>query len=433
MKITSTESLEMLFSKNKNNYFFIMHKENDYFNFFKENVPSKNLLVINCDKDILDDEEKLFKSQKIISNLKKNGIDGFWVDYRSSSLKEKLAEERGISLITTPWTMQEKFENKIFFDDFLKENKLPVPKGQTLKTKEDVEKFNIFPAIVQKPFSEGSLGTFLINNRSDLKKLILKNKLPLLARKYIKGAIPLGVTILIGKNKVIFSALRLQVYIKGKDKNPKFYGIQWIKTSFFNKKIINNINESLRIMAKALQKEKFIGAANIDLMVKGNEIFYIECNPRLAGSNPHIALKPELLHNFDFPGEFIKSIEGKALSANKDFIPNTHYEGTMLDLDYLKEKIKGKKFNGEIHKGFYEYKNGQFAYKSDLLKNFKNKNIVLFRHFLKKDKKYDPKKYIGFCFMHQPISEMKKNKLVFSKKGEKFLNDITKLILKNNK
>ncbi len=276
------------------------------------------------------------------------------------------------------------------------------------------------------------MGTFLVNKKDDLKKLVSSNKLPLLARKYIKEGIPLGVSILIGKNTIILSALRLQIYIKGEEEHPKFYGIQWVKTSSFPKTMINKLNKTLKKLAKALIKENFIGVANIDLMIKGNKIFFIECNPRLGGSTPHIALRPELLHNFDFPNEFIKSIEGKALSENKDFIPNTQYEGTMLDLDYLKEKIKGKIFNGKIHKGFYEYKNEKFTYKSELLKNFRNKNIVLFRHFLQKNKEHNPNKYIGFCFMHKPIAEIKKNKLIFSKKGENFLHAVTNLILKNN-
>ena len=50
---------------------------------------------------------------------------------------------------------------------------------------------------------------------------------------------------------------------------------------------------------------KLYGTASIDLIIRDNDIFVIECNPRLSLSSIQMSQRKELIHGYDFNEEFI--------------------------------------------------------------------------------------------------------------------------------
>jgi hypothetical protein len=225
----------------------------------------------------------------------------------------------------------------------------------------------------------------------------------LLCREYIEGQ-TLGATILISKNKLIFSTPRIQLYELNEEKRMIYMGIQWIKTSSLTKKAIKNINESLEKLGSTLQKERYRGIANVDFIIRKDEFFFIECNPRLSGSTPQLSMQKELLHGKNFIKEYTRSLEGKELTENLPFLPKTKYKGTTIDLDFLKN-IKNKKIQMPKESGIFGFKNEKIKFISYKLEDAYKKNNILIYHTIKETQKIGKNESIGVIIMNEPLNK----------------------------
>src|SRR5258708_4187457 len=77
-------------------------------------------------------EKKILYSKEMLSQLKKNNISHINVTHRCSKIMKNWAKKNNIRLIGTPYNLQQRLENKIYFDSLLKKNALPSPPTLTI-------------------------------------------------------------------------------------------------------------------------------------------------------------------------------------------------------------------------------------------------------------------------------------------------------------
>ncbi|MCK9186401.1 ATP-grasp domain-containing protein [Candidatus Gracilibacteria bacterium] len=430
MKTASTQSYEILFSKDRKKYYHVLFKDNSCKDFFIANIPKEKTIILNSKKSSPSDKE-LITIPQFTKELREKKIDSYYTSSLSSNPLEKWAKKNKIKLLSAKWAVQEKLEDKIFFDKLVQKNKVPAPNSVIPKNKKEIDLISKFPGVVQVPHSHGSQGTFFVKNKKEITDLIDKKKVkfPFLYREYING-IPLGVSLIIGKKEMIFSSMRIQaISITSKNRN-KYLGIQWIKTSYFSKETIQKLNKVLQNLGKALQKLKLYGTASLDFIIKDGEIFLIECNPRLSLSSIQISQRPELLHGFDFNEEFIKGLFGKRLSGNKPFIPNTNYEGCTLDLDFFENKLSGNKTK-KVHKvGIYKLGTSGLKYLSDKIEDFAKDDSIFIDHKLDAGKVLKQDDDYGMAIAHKSVLKAKNGEFTIDN-DSKILKGIEKLFLEN--
>ncbi|MFH1533550.1 MAG: ATP-grasp domain-containing protein [Nitrospirota bacterium] len=431
-KIASFESLEYLFSKDKCKYHCVTFPQSACSGLVKANYAKSKVISVDISQKLWSDEKKVITSTNLTDLFHKKAISGLVLDTHSSNFIENWAKKENIRLIVTPWKLQKKLENKIFFERLLKKHDLPSPKSWILKSKKDIESVDDIPVVVQSPDSNGSKGTFFVKKKSEISRLITSRKLkfPLLCREFIDNGLPLGVSVLVSPNKMIFSALRAQAYFPKSDGKSIYYGIQWVKTSHIQKNVIEKLNSILEKTGKMLQEFGFYGIANFDLIIRDDEILFIECNPRLGGSTPQISLRPELLHGLHFTNEFTRACCGQELTSNKPYIPNSKYEGFNLDMDALTEPHHGTQIN-TLKVGFYKPSKDSFIYSSSVKSEFEKDSTIFIYHALPKNIRISDNIFTGFLMRHRPLLKLTKNSYNFSEAGNKFLKIIENLIIKN--
>jgi hypothetical protein len=423
MQIGAVESLELLFSSCASKCFFATTPKSPAFGLFQENIPPENIISLNLPEDctIYNNDEAVILQSELGLHLQKRHITCLWLNSSSSERIESWALKNNISLLSTPWAIQRQWEDKLFFDNFLETNRLPKPQSWILQSEKDIDKPSGKNLIIQRPWSWGSQGTFFAKDRATLQKILIREQkyAPLLCREYIHG-IPLGVTLLIGAKKVIFSALRLQAFFLKEDGTNTYLGIQWLKTNTFSEEFINTLNSVLQKLSNLLQSCGFRGVANLDFLVRENQIFIIECNPRLSGATAQLTLEKSLFHGYDFAQEFIAVLTNQELSANATKVPDSPYEGATLDLDGV---LPGKiKMLTRSKPGVFQFRKGQITYVSSQLKTFIShpSNVFLY-HSLSNKQLVNQQENLGILMTHFPLFEVRDTDYNLSRQGKDVL------------
>jgi glutathione synthase/RimK-type ligase-like ATP-grasp enzyme len=443
MKVASFESLEFLLSKSRKQYYVIGLQGSHSQEFTKANYDPDKIIapVIRGKKSgaqqiefaFTADEEKLIENTNLEELIKAKEVDAFMPDTYTSDFLEKWGKKNGVKMISTANKLQKKYEDKIFFNKFLKKYNLPVPKSLVLKSDENLSKIDVFPVIVQIPNSKGSAGTFLMHNKNEIIQLFSANKAakyPLLCRQFIDNGIALGVSVLIGPKNMIFSAIRMQAYFLQNNGKSNYYGIQWIKTSSFSHTVIDKLNKILTKAGKEMQKAGFRGIASFDLMLRDEDIYFIECNPRTGGSTPQMSYQTELLHGLNLTDEFIRCTTGRELSDDKPFIPESDYEGFTLDLGFMSDYLpKGLPLNC-LKSGIYKYQNNSLDYISASIDDFNQKSSALIYYVRPEGDALNPCNFIGFMIIHFPLLKIDKNSYSFSGDAKEFIKYMENLIIK---
>ncbi|MBU0705912.1 ATP-grasp domain-containing protein [Patescibacteria group bacterium] len=443
MKAASFELLEFLLSPSRHKYHVINLSGSPAEAVTKASYPAKRIItptiLTRKTPEELEEfvhragEKDILQQTSLGKLIRRHGIQAICPDTYSTPFLERWAKRNKIQVICTPYRFQKKYENKIFFDRFLRRLKLPVPPGRILRSVYDAYRVNSFPVVLQTPVSAGSIGTFVVRDWEELLRLTSVEKrvdFPLLCREFISDAHPLGVSILIGPKKMAFSALRMQAYFTQAGGKSTYYGIQWIKTSSIKPKTIRKLNTALYKAGKAMQKDGYRGIAAFDVMVRDNDIFFIECNPRTGGSSPHLANRPELLHGLSFTDEYVRILTGDELSADKPFIPNSDYEGFTLDLSFLSDLLPiGLPLNHLCY-GVYRYQNGQLHYHSAKADDF-NESGNVFVHFVRPEGALlNPHIFTGFVFTHFPLLKIHGMEYTFIKEAQKLLHHLEDIVIK---
>ncbi len=443
MNVASFESLEFLFSPHREKYFVVAFPGSPLADLTHENYPASQILPLKIHSaktltqkqlfSLWNDEKKLVQKTNISNLARHPQIDAMMPDCFSSLFLERWAKEQRIRLIATPRKFQRKIENKIFFDQFLRAQNLPAPRSWILKSDKDLDAIDRFPSVVQIPDSNGSLGTFIVHSKKEIRDLISshkKVKYPLLCREFIDRALPLGVSIVVGPKNMIFSAIRVQAYFSQKNGRSVYYGIQWQKTSAFSPKVLGKLNASLIRAGKALQDMGFRGIAAFDFMLRDEEIYFLECNPRLGGSTPQVSLRPELLHGCVFTDELIRSTTGQELTCHKPFIPDSVYEGFNLDISFLADLYPAKTLLHTPKTGFYTFSQKTFRFLSSRVSDFQTPS-TLFLYFVRpQNSELEHGVFNGFLMMHFPLLQVGKNNYTFLPQGKEFLQNVTDFLLK---
>jgi hypothetical protein len=427
MKIfTATGGTELLFSRNREKYFYVLNSKSPAHNFYINNIPKRNIISIDYQKH----RAGAFYDREIVSfrnlsrMLKEKNINAFWPFDKPSLHLQRWAAAKEIKLLAPKWDLQKKLENKVFFEKLLRKNRISSPHGWILENPDDIKKISEYPAVLQIPYSQGSRGTFIVKNANEIKKVIRDKELkfPLLCRKFIHG-IPMGVTLLIGKHDMIFSSARMQLVTKGL---KGYIGIKWVRSDFFAKPLLEELNKIMLSLGKNLQKIGFTGAANIDFIANDKDIFILECNPRLSLSSIQLTDVKGLFHGLDFIEEFIKTVCGERLSADKPEIPDTDFEGCTLDLDFFGKQLHELKAKNPLKAGIYSLKNKKIIYQTDRIDKFHNKNNIFIYSALAKNQLMTKKTDFGFLMMNQSIFKTQSD-LEFQKNGREFFNALKNL------
>ncbi|MDD4628124.1 MAG: ATP-grasp domain-containing protein [Candidatus Peribacteraceae bacterium] len=288
--------------------------------------------------NLLSHDEDVLTAPKTTALLRKEKVDAVWLSDWSSPTLEAWAKENGWQLLSARYEDQSRLENKFRFDAFAREQKLPVPDGGIVGTIKEAEKMGIFPCVLQRSIGHGAMGTFFAASPEALPALPFGPE-PFLLRRYVEG-LPFGVTVLIGPERTMFSALRVQLFwITDTKKNP-YLGVQWVPRSRLPQKAIAHVEDTMKRLCDALRAKGYCGTVNIDGVLAEDRMTVIECNPRLSAASSQLIARPELFHGTDFAAEFVGLFEGKDLSLDAPTIPESTYEGTTIDLDILEKSVK---------------------------------------------------------------------------------------------
>ncbi|MFH0837651.1 MAG: ATP-grasp domain-containing protein [Patescibacteria group bacterium] len=443
MNVASFELLEFLLSPSRHKYHVIglpgsPAEEVTKASYSADKILTPKILTEKTPEELEEfvhraGEKDILQHTDLRHLIRQHAIQAICPDTYSTPYLERWAKRNKIQVICTPHRFQKKYENKIFFDRFLRRFKLPAPASRILNSVYDAYHVDSFPVVLQTPVSAGSTGTFVVRDWEELLRLTSVEKrveFPLLCREFISDAHPLGVSVLIGPKKMAFSVPRIQAYFTQTGGKSTYYGIQWIRTSALNPKTIKKLNSALYRAGKAMQDNGYRGIAAFDIMVRDNDIFFIECNPRTGGSSPHLANRPELLHGLNFTDEYVRILTGNELSADKPFIPNSDYEGFTLDLSFLSDLLPiGLPLNHLCY-GVYRYQNGQLHYHSAKADDFNEPGNV-FVHFVRPEGALlNPHIFTGFVFTHFPLLKIREMEYTFTEEAQKLLHYLEDIVIK---
>lgn len=346
---------------------------------------------------------EIFKYSNILKIIKDNQITHFWLTVNSEDAEylNNIFSKNKLKLVGIAFKEQLKFENKIWFDSFLKKNKLPKPQSQILNLNKNKLKIN-GQAVIQQTYSMGGEGTYFFNGPAELKKLNLPPNQKYLVRQFVTGQ-PLGVTVFVTKSQIALSALRLQCMGDDAVGTREYLGIQWLQTSTIPIAAAKNINEVFVKIGKILWQKKLAGIWNFDFMLtEKNEINIIECNPRLSLATAQIIKFPELISEINISKIFIEEIIKKFVSGPKiTKLPKTFFSGSMLEIANLNLKKNHRPTVG-IYTQDLKYLSGDIR----KLKT-KDKNFIFFTMVSAKDK----------LKLHETIGQVISSSPLFDQKG----------------
>ena len=279
---------------------------------------------------------QIFGQSDLKRVIKANGIDAIFltVNTEDAAYLKKIFRQLKVKLIGVDFNLSQKFENKIWFDNFCRRYQLPTPKSQIWRWQ---KKPLTLPGkiVLQEPESMGAEGTFFCQGENDIKRLVkagrVKTSQDYLARQFVIGT-PLGITVLIAQDQIALSAMRRQCY--GADR--VFLGIQWLPQKYFSPAELAAINAVFKKTAGALAGLGYRGLANIDFILgKGARPYIIECNPRLSLATNQVFKFPFLINQLNAGQLMVQSVYGKNQKSNFKFypVPKTDYAGSVLEIN----------------------------------------------------------------------------------------------------
>ena len=326
------DALDLFFlpKKYQKSSYAIVAKDTPLYTFAKSQFANNKLIPITMHSPSgkLLSDKKILYHENFLTQLREKSISHIVMPYQCTKMMDHWAKKHHITLIGTPYTQQRFYENKINFDKFLKKYSIPSPK--TLSLTETTTYKHGF--VVQSGISRGLEGTNFFSSWDEAARYAKSKKTHNLIREYKKGT-PIGVSITISpRGDYFFSALRRQCFLSDKGYPKVFLGIQWIPTDFFTKKTLEKIQFTLTTITQALIQKKFIGIANIDMIITDSGAYVLECNPRLSAASAQAFSNPELngyQNSYEFFLDIFLGANNK--SIKNDSFPQVDYQGCLLD------------------------------------------------------------------------------------------------------
>lgn len=239
---------------------------------------------------------------------------------RASSKMERICKENNWRLLANPTSFGKKmFENKIKFRKILQEIGLIVPPGKIasldkLHYGHLMNRYGL-PFVIQHPTKGGGKGTFFIHNQEDFEKVMEKleqkwdkenekEMVPpteVIVAKFIQGPSP-SITGCVTQHGILSTNLQHQILDIPQLYNPEkgsglFCGHDWT-SSKFSQEICEQAYNYVEKIGQYLKKCNYKGIFGLDFVLdeKTNQLYLVECNPRLLGTYPTINMA-QLLNN----------------------------------------------------------------------------------------------------------------------------------------
>ncbi len=258
------------------------------------------------------------KIQRYLHSLNKPALYFYTVTH----IIEQICQEQNWLQIANPKHFAKAtFEDKIYFRKLLLENNLPVIPGEIV-AKSDLNYSALAKKyeekmVIQIPDLGGGKGTFFIHSEVDFKALLeniyfKKHAGSLTVAKYIGGPSP-SMTGVVTKHGVITSRLIKQILAVpecvSSDKGPGAFVGHDFSVSHFSPVLREKAAVIVKMVGQVMQIKGYRGIFGIDFVVdeKEQEIYPVECNPRLLGSFPAYTMAQKI--NQEIPFLFFQVLE----------------------------------------------------------------------------------------------------------------------------
>ncbi|MEI8229557.1 MAG: hypothetical protein WCG83_00280 [Candidatus Peregrinibacteria bacterium] len=421
LRIAAVESSELLFSPAQKSTLFLTSPASPFRSLLQSLASTVSVLEWIFHTRLVMVEEEVLLHPKTTELLHQKDIQAIWLNDWSSPTLEEWAKTNHFTLLCNAFRDQERLENKLSFDALARKHALPVPDGCTVKTIEEARNSGLFPGVLQKPESFGAMGTYFVGNPKALDALEnVFDGTPLLLRKFEKG-LPIGITVLVGPNRSLFSALRVQLNWIDSSEGNVHYGVQWLPRSLLPSGAVVALEQMLHRTVTALRSEGFQGLLSFDCLMTASQTLLIECNPRHSGATLQLSAHPELLHGLDYAEQCIRVFSHDDPAIDAPTIPETIFEGTSIDLDSLPIG-KGADLSAVPQSGFYQLQ-------SDGLRRTENQSIPSNSQnlFLWTQPPDEESHYRGFAFANLPLTTLSGLRCSVHPQGQSFIDALSAL------
>lgn len=276
--------------------------------------------------------------------LQRRGISALLLSSSFTLEVRDWAQRHGVRILAADYEDQERLENKLWFDRFLARHQIPRPESAVVVAGEHSALSVLSdagPVVVQRADSMGGEGTYFLTSLSEWPKVAGDLPLPrgerCLARRFVSGR-PLGISVFVAPGLVALSAVRLQCYYPrhGGEDRRLFAGVQWLPAKSLAPHLCGRINAVFQRLGTLLYRRKYFGFANFDFLADSeDQVWVIECNPRMSAATPQLLAQPELsggvslgrklLEGFARPRRWPRAFASSPL-------PMTDYAGATLDI-----------------------------------------------------------------------------------------------------
>lgn len=333
--------------------------------------------AVNSKIKSLEDTEydELMPNSDITAKIKNAGLKNLWLisNVDNMDFLAKWSKKNNLKIITANFALQNKIENKVWFDGFLKKNNLPAPLSQVVnfKVKPVIKLKGEF--VLQEELTAGGHGTFFLKKPDEISDLIKQKKVTknkkYLLRQFVSGK-PYGITVFIAPKQIYLSQLRLQCVGAEYHHERHFLGLQWLPNQKLTKGAQIEINNVFGKAGKLLRTLGFNGFANFDfILTEQNKVAIIECNPRFSAATAQLLKFSDLADKIDILGTFLGV---KKKTPEKIFkLGNQNFSGSMLELNWQSGFKNDKKVIAKIYNnGVYSYSSGRIKFLTPDIRNF---------------------------------------------------------------
>ncbi len=402
-------SLDLVFSQEKTYEIFpICLEDSEEMRTAETELHLANIIPIKPSKKGINFSElkndAVFKNTDLAQQLKKHRINCLFLRNSTKYLNE-WSKKNGITILSPAYQLAEKFEDKLYFDNFLKRTGAPSAKSVVLKSKKAPLPFA--QTVIQIPKSTGGAGTFFADSEKTFQAILKKLELPLLTREYQEG-MACGVSFFVNQKNVYLSALNRQCFLKNTGNGPLglFVGIQWLPSQIFSRELYNKIAQNLIKMAEKIGREGLTGMFNLDFILSGSgQIFFLECNPRITAATPQIIAVEELRGRTDFMRLVLNHFCRKNYPAEKPGpLPENSFRGAQMSVELPPQKITKL-----VPGGFFELKQGKIKRikMENRLDFLKLKNGLFFHNETNIGENYKKTITAGTIFTNFPMYDIK--------------------------
>ncbi len=306
--------------------------------------------------------ESLLVDSNAAQVLTAAGVDTYLMTARCSPRVHQWAQQHGLTLLMTRFDLQDQLENKLWFDGFLRAHGLPVPPRMPLPLGATDWQG---PVAIQEPDSLGGEGTFLVRAPDQLAQLWGQGHLqpgrPYLTRALLPGQ-AFGITVFVDASLTLLSAIRQQCYAPA-TQHLLFAGVQW--ATALPDPLRQQLSRIFLRLGRALREVEFRGFANVDFLLDPQQnVWILECNPRLSAATPQLARHRQTTGGFDLTERF-EDVEflsrPEAATIDEQGIAQSDFAGSTLDLA-VPPSLHGYRLTRVLPSGRYTARDGHLLY-----------------------------------------------------------------------